>query len=112
MSQLTVMKSLLSEEVSPVSSDEILQFYLDNARDIICDIRNADGVETQYLNTQIKIAIELYNKQGVEGQTMHTENGISRAYDKSNVSDSLIREITPFVRTPYSTVRSVASAEL
>lgn len=107
MNQLELMKKLLELDVSQTNEDDILQFYLDNAKAIICDIRNTDNVEAQYKNTQIKIAIELYNKQGVEGQNLHAENGISRSYEKSNVSDSLIREITPFVRTPFSTVRSV-----
>lgn len=104
MAQLDTFKLLLGN-VS--DSDAILQFYLDIASDIICDIRNSDVVESKYLNIQIQIATELYNKRGAEGQLQHSENNIVRVYDKGDVSDSLIAKITPIVRTPYSTVRVI-----
>lgn len=104
MSQLSLLRELLD---NPSDSDSVLQFYLDNARDIICELRNSDIVESKYSNTQIKIAIELYNKRGAEGQTSHTENGISRNYESADVSPSLLREITPMVKTPFSTIRVV-----
>lgn len=96
MSQLTVLKSLLEDQNA---SDDVLQFYLDNAGDIICSLRNSNEVEKEYLTTQIKIAIELYNKRGAEGQTSHSENGISRQYEKSDVSPSLLMNITPFAKS-------------
>lgn len=104
MTQLELLKSLLG---STPESDAVLEFYLDNAKDIICDIRNTDIVESKYLTTQIKIAIELYNKRGAEGQTAHSENGISRTYEKSDVSSSLLSQITPMVKTPFSSTRIV-----
>lgn len=104
MSQLEKLKSLLG---NPPESDAVLQFYLDNASDIICDIRDTDVVETQYLNLQIKMAIEMFSKRGAEGQTSHSENGIARSYEKADISDSLIRQITPYVKTPFSTRRTV-----
>lgn len=104
MSQLTTFKSLLG---NPPESDDVLNFYLSNASDIICDLRFSDVVEPEYLNTQIKIAIELYNKRGAEGQIAHGENGLTRTYEKSDISPSLLNQITPFVRTPYSTKRVI-----
>lgn len=104
MSQLSLLKDLIG---NPPESDSVLQFYLDNASDIICDLRNSNIVETQYLTTQIKIAIELYNKRGAEGEISHVENGLQRTYEKSDISPSLLANITPMVRTPYSTVRIV-----
>lgn len=104
MNQLLMLKELLK---NPPESDVVLQFYLDNASDIICDIRNTDAVEPKYLTTQIKIAIELYNKQGAEGQVSHSENGINRGYDGGDVSKTLISTITPFVKTPYSNTRVI-----
>lgn len=104
MSQLLKLKSLVG---NPSNEDDILQFYLDNASDIICDIRNSDKVEKKYLSTQIKIAIELYNKRGAEGQISHSENGIGRAYEKSDISPSLLMNITPVAKTPFSQVRVV-----
>lgn len=35
----------------------------------------------------------------------HTENSIARVYEKSDVSDSLLRRITPMIKTPFSKVR-------
>lgn len=105
MDVLEKMKLLLG--ITDTSQDGVCQFYLDNAKDIICELRRTDQVESQYLSTQVKIAIELYSKQGAEGQTSHSENGITRMYEKANVSPSLLAEITPFVKTPFSTVRTV-----
>lgn len=104
MSQLSLLKSLLG---SPVESDEVLQFYLDSASAVICDIRNSDIIEAKYMPVQIDIAIELYNKRGAEGQTGHDENGISRTYEKANVSSSLLAKITPYAKTPFSTTRVI-----
>lgn len=108
MSQLSLLKSLLG---TVSENDDVLQFYLDNAGDIICDLRKTDNVESQYLNTQIKIAIELFNKRGAEGQISHDENGIARSYEKADVSPSLLSQITPSVRTPFSTLTEVEVVE-
>jgi hypothetical protein len=104
VSQLTKLRELLG---NPQESDEVLEFYLDNASDIICDIRNSDIVEKKYLTTQIKIAIELFNKRGAEGQVGHSENGIGRTYESADVSPSLLDGITPIVKTPFSKVRVI-----
>lgn len=104
MSQLSKLKSLLG---SIPESDDVIQFYLDVAENIICDLRNSNVVEIQYLNVQIQIATELYNKRGAEGQLAHSENGISRSYEKSDVSPSLLSQITPMAKTPFSTVRVI-----
>lgn len=103
MSQLSKLKELTNAE----ESDTILQFYIDCAGDIICDIRNSDIVETKYLNTQIMMAIELYNKRGAEGQTGHSEFGISRTYTASDISPNLLAMVIPIVKTPWSTVRVI-----
>lgn len=102
--QLQKLKAMVG---NPVGEDEILQFCLDTASDIICDIRNSDKVEKKYLNTQIGIAIEIYNKRGAEGQTGHNENSLNRTYEKGDVSHSLISRITPILKTPFSEVRVV-----
>jgi len=104
MSQLSLLKSLLG---NPPESDDVLQFYLDNATDIICDLRNTNLVEPQYSTIQIKMAIEMYNKRGAEGQIGHSENGISRTYEASDISPSLMSKVTPVIRTPFTSVRIV-----
>jgi hypothetical protein len=103
-SQLLSLKELLE---NPPVSDSILQFYLDCARDIICELRNTDMIEPKYLTIQIRMAIEMFNKIGAEGQIAHAENGISRAYEKADISDSLLSKITPIVKTPFSDIRIV-----
>jgi hypothetical protein len=104
MVQLSILKELLG---NPPVSDVVLQFYLDNARDIICEIRHSDAVETKYLNTQIKIAIEMYNKAGAEGQTGHSENGLSRTYESGDISRSLLSQIIPVASTPSQPLRVI-----
>lgn len=104
MEQLLKLKSLVG---NPSDKDDILEYCLNNASDIICDIRNSNKVESQYLSRQIAIAIEIYNKIGAEGQVSHNENGISRVYEKGDISDSVINKITPFAKTPFSKVRVI-----
>ena len=104
MSQLTTLKSLLG--VVP-ESDDVLQFYLDTAGNIICDRRNSNIVETIYLNLQIQIAIDLFNKRGAEGQTGHSENGIGRTFESADVSPSLLNQVTQMAKTPFSSVRVI-----
>lgn len=102
--QLQKLKNQLG---NPSNQDEILQYCLTRAGNIICDLRNSNRVEEQYLDTQIAIAIEIYNKRGAEGQVSHDENGINRTYEKGNISKSLLAEITPVVKTPFSKVRVI-----
>lgn len=104
MSQLTKLKSLLG---NVTESDDVLQFYLDRASEIICDRRDSVDVEPKYLSTQILIAIEGYNKRGAEGEKSHNELGISRTFEASDISPSLLNSITPMVKTPFSSARAV-----
>ena len=104
MNQLLKLKRQLE---NPSNEDEILEYCLDRAKNIICELRNSDKVEPQYLSTQIAIAVEIYNKRGAEGQISHGENGISRGYEESNISKSLLAEITPIIKTPFSKVRVI-----
>mgnify|MGYP003447045673 CR=1 FL=1 len=103
MNQLEKLKRLLNEQ----ENDELLELYLEDAKNIICELRYTYEVEPQYLTTQLKIAMELYSKSGAEGQTSHSENGISRTYEAADISPSLLSNITPFVRTPFSKRRVV-----
>lgn len=54
-----------------------------------------DEVESRYTDLQYRIALDLYNKRGAEGQLSHGENGISRNYESSWVSNQLLSEIVP-----------------
>lgn len=103
MSQLSKLKEL----VNPKESDAVVQYYLDSASDVICDLRDASAVESKYLNVQIMMAVELYNKRGAEGQTGHSENGVTRAYTSADISPNLLALVTPVIRTPWSTTRVI-----
>ena len=54
----------------------------------------------QFVDLQFRIALDLYNKIGGEGQLTHSENGISRSWESSWVSEQLLQEVTPFVGVP------------
>lgn len=104
MAQLDLLKLLLD---TPDIDDLVLEFCLDTASDLICDIRNSDTIEAKYLNIQIKIAVEIFNKLGAEGEISHSENGMARSYESADVSPSLLSMITPFAKSPYSTTRVI-----
>ena len=104
MNQLEKLKLLLG---SPPESDLLLQLLLDNAGEIICDIRNTDVVEPKYLGVQVSMAVEMYNKRGAEGQTGHSENGISRSYERGDISDAIMSKVTPRIKTTFSQVKVV-----
>lgn len=55
-----------------------------------------EELEEQYLDLQYRIAMDLFNKAGAEGETAHSENGISRTYESSWVSQQLLNEVTPY----------------
>lgn len=52
-------------------------------------------VEQRYQDWQYRAALEIYSRSGAEGQTYHSENGISRSWDSSGISEALRREIVP-----------------
>lgn len=85
---------------------EILETYLNLAEDVI--VRRAYPFLTSYVlatvpkryeSLQLQIACELYLHRGAEGEQGHSENGIVRSYENGYVSDSLLKQITPFGRT-------------
>ena len=96
MTQLERLKLRIPEN----NNDLELEDVLESARAVILSRRYPFGeqpleIEDKYKDLQIRIAVELYNKRGVEGQTSHSENGVSRSYASANVSEELLREITP-----------------
>lgn len=57
-----------------------------------------DDLEQRYKDLQFRIALEIYSKDGAEGETAHSENGISRTYENSGISESLLNEVVPLAR--------------
>ena len=90
--------------ISPDTAEtELLEALLGQAEGIVLNRRYPLGppegatVPKQYEHIQLQIALELFAKRGAEGQIEHDENGIGRKYESSNVSNSLLRRITPIV---------------
>jgi len=54
----------------------------------------------KYMDLQFRIALDLYNKIGAEGQLSHSENGVSRQYESSWISEQLLSEVVPIVGVP------------
>lgn len=52
-------------------------------------------VEDRYLDLQFRLALDLYNKIGAEGEKAHSENGISRTFESSWLSQQLLLEVVP-----------------
>lgn len=82
--------------------DAILEDCLEIAKAAILARRFPYGeqpeeVEPRYLDLQYRIALDLYNKEGAEGEIAHSENGVSRSYESSWISEQLLLEITPIV---------------
>lgn len=84
-------------------SDDLLSSLLSVAEGIVLNKRYPFGppegatVPAAYEHIQLKIAVELFSKMGAEGQTAHDENGVKRTYEAGDVSNSLLRQITPLV---------------
>jgi hypothetical protein len=98
MTQLERLKIRIPENVNDIELEDILE----SAKAVILSRRFPFGeqpteLESKFNDLQIRIAVEMYNKRGVEGQTSHSENGVSRSYSSANISEELLREITPKV---------------
>lgn len=52
---------------------------------------------TQYDTLQVNAVIAGYSINGAENQTSHSENGISRSFKHSDMSDYIRSNATPFV---------------
>ena len=98
MTQLERLKIRITENVSDIELEDILE----SAKAVIMSRRFPFGeqpaeIEAKYKDLQIRIAVEMFNKRGAEGETAHSENGVSRSYASANVSEDLLKEITPKV---------------
>lgn len=83
--------------------EALLLDCLESAKSAILSRRYPYGewpeeLESRYLDLQFRCAMDLYNKIGAEGETSHSENGVSRGYESSWISESLLQEVTPVVK--------------
>ena len=100
---MTVLERLRAQIGDDSVTDELLLTYLEDAKGIILNRRYPFGypegteVEPKYETVQVKIALELFSKRGAEGEVSHSENGITRGYESSSVSSSLLKSVIPKV---------------
>ena len=85
--------------------ERILEDCLESAKNAILARRFPfqewpDVLPAQFVDLQFRIALDLYNKIGGEGQLTHSENGISRSWESSWISQQLLQEVTPLVGVP------------
>ena len=86
--------------------ERILEDCLESAKNAIlarrfpfCDW-HLEILPSRYEDLQFRIALDLYNKIGGEGQINHSENGVSRSWESSWISQQLLNEVTPLVGVP------------
>lgn len=83
-------------------SDAVLLDIMETAKHAILARRyplsddQPDELPNRYLDLQLRIALDLVNKMGAEGETGHSENGVSRTYQSSWISEDLLKEIVPY----------------
>ena len=96
MTQLERLKIRITENATDAELEDILE----SAKAVILARRFPftdwpEEIEAKYKDLQIRIAVEMFSKRGAEGETAHSENGVSRTYASANVSEDLLKEITP-----------------
>ena len=94
----------LAALISPDTADEaLLATYITLSEGVVLNRRYPFGpptgakVPSQYEHIQLQIALELFSKRGAEGQIEHDENGIARKYESADISQTLLKRITPLV---------------
>lgn len=97
MDQLSKLKLKLG--ITDNSQDDLLNLYLEDAKDTILELTHLDKLPESLLSTQIELAIVLYNKAGIEGQTSHSEGGISRSFEEG-IPESIMKKIRANRRLP------------
>lgn len=100
MTELERMKLRTNE-----ADENVLNDCLESAKNAILARRYPfsewpESLPIQFADLQVRIALDLYNKIGAEGQMSHSENGVSRTYESSWISEQLLQEVTPLVGVP------------
>lgn len=99
MDQLDKLKLKLGISLDTTDKDDLLNLYLDDAKDTILELTHLLELPTSLLSTQIELAIIYYNKEGIEGQTSHSEGGIGRSFEEG-IPESIMKKIRSARRLP------------
>lgn len=101
--KLSLLRAMVGQPADSENwSDDVLISYLKIAGEKIINRAypyddTVTEVPRRYGALQCEIAAYLLNKRGAEGELSHSENGISRTYEKADVPESLMSNITPFI---------------
>lgn len=94
---------IIIEDATGETNTNIINSYLEIAKEALlkrCYPSHLDKTEvpSRYDNTLTEWTIYLLNKRGAEGETAHSEVGTSRTYESASIPDSMLKQVTPFVR--------------
>lgn len=106
--QLNLLKQRIPYDVNifgdNATYEEVLNNLLEDSKYIALSIRfpyNTDysniELPSKYNNWQLRCSVELYGLLGKMDVLSYSENGVSWTRDSSNISKSLLTEITPKV---------------
>lgn len=87
------------------TDESVISAYLYIAGQKICRIvypfdESITVVPARYDHLHIEATVYFLNKRGAEGEMAHGENGISRTYEDSDLPESMLRGVVPFVGVP------------
>lgn len=99
MDQLSKLKLKLGIPLDNTSKDDLLNLYLEDAKDTILELTHLSEMPNSLLSTQIELAIVLYNKEGIEGQISHSEGGVGRSFEEG-IPESIMKKIRSARRLP------------
>ena len=94
-------KNILVKSMTEENDENVIDAFLAMAGDTVYKLADPfrryskTDVLAEYGGVQARAAAYFLNKRGAEGQTGHSENGINRSYEKADLPESLLREITP-----------------
>lgn len=98
--ELNRLKKLLGISLDDISKDDILQFTIDDVKEIILNYCNLEEIPTGLLNTAYRMAIDLYRNEnlGNEERSLGSVSSISEgdttvSYKSPNseFKDSLVK---------------------
>ena len=100
---INLLKINVDIPLDDTDEDNRLKLIIMNSRDIILNRKyisyenRPDEFPKKYVMTSISIATYIYNRIGAEGEVSHSEGGISRTYKESDIPNSLLVDIIPFM---------------
>ena len=97
MEQIDKLKLKLG--IGEEGQDDLLNLYLEDAKDTILELTHLSGLPKPLLSTQVELAIIYYNKGGIEGQTSHSEGGVSRSFEEG-IPKGIMKKIRANRRLP------------